>query len=255
VLAVYRKVFDADAVTGLRSGLAELGGVLGEARDLEVRIQQAELVGSSSTSQDEAELVGWIVTDLEERYRLAHDQVTAWCLSPRYAELTELLLRWSTDPPLGDRAARPAVKTARKGLLRQADRTVTAADDLDVARLAAPWSATAAHGLAEAHETRKAARRLAHATSAVTESPTSVLDGPAPALGEQASRLQGVLGAHRDAVMLAAHVAQLATGPERDRGPFHSVVEGADQLARAALGDLVPAVKGLVEAREAFAAS
>ena len=255
VLAVYRKVFDADDVAGLRVRLAEFGAVLGDARDLEVRLAQVELVGGALALDAESEVVRWIADDLEERYRLAHAQLTGWCLSPAHAELTKLLMHWATDPPLGPWAQRPAAKTARKRVRRQADRTVAATDGLDVARLAAPWSATAAHGLHEAHEARKAARRLAHATTAVTEDPTAVLGEQAQALGEQASRLQKVLGEHRDALMLAAYAAELAAGPERDRGPFDAVVDGADQLARAALADLVPAVAGLQEARDAFAVS
>lgn len=253
VLAVYRNVFDVDAVAGLRERLAEFGAVLGDARDLEVRIEQAELVGSTLTREGEAEITAWIVRDLHERYRLAHTQVTAWCLSPAHADLTELLLRWAVDPPLGAKATRPAAKTARRRLRRQADRVVAATDRLDVGRLAAPWSPAAAHGLALAHEARKAGRRLAHATAAVTEDPTPLLGEEARTLGEQGSRLQKVLGAHRDAVMLAAHVAELAAGPERERGPFDAVVDGADQLGRAALADLVPAVAGLSEARDTFA--
>src|SRR5918998_3119829 len=69
VLAVYRKVFDSDAVAGLRDRLADFGAVLGEARDLEVRIQQAQVVAGSLTAV-ESDLVEWIVRDFEERYRL-----------------------------------------------------------------------------------------------------------------------------------------------------------------------------------------
>lgn len=253
VLAVYRNVFDAEALAELRVLLAEFGTVLGDARDLEVRAEQAALLGSTMTRASETELVEWLVRDLEERYRLAHTQVTAWCLSPAHGELTTVLMRWAAEPPLSPEAEKPAARMARRRLRRQADRVATATDDLDVGRLAAPWSAAAAHGLAEAHETRKAARRLAHATAAVTEEPAELLGGKARALGEQGSRLQKVLGSHRDAVLLAAHAAELAAGPERDRGPFDAVVDGADQLARAALDDLVPAVGGLLAARDTFA--
>jgi len=252
VLAVYRKAFDADAVARLRGLLAELGAVLGEARDLEVRTAQLQLVRAELSDDAAPELVARMTRELQGDYRLAHDRVTRWCVSPRHADLTEVLVRWAADPPLGAWARKPGAEAVRTRLGRQADRVAAVGAELDAGRLAAPWSATAAHGLAAAHEARKAARRLAHAAGAVTDEPAALLGDDARALGEAGSRLQTVLGAHRDAMMLAAHAARLAAGREGDRGSFDAVVEGAKRLARAALTDLVPAVAGLQAARDGF---
>ncbi len=254
VLAVYSGVFDGDELAVLRARLATFGHVLGAARDLEVRAAEAAEVAGALGLADA--LDEWLVAGLRDRHRAAHDAFVRWCAGEEMVSTTAELVRWAAGPPPRDDASRPARKTVRRALRRQARKAVRAADALDAERLAQPAAPGFDAALEHAHELRKAARRLAHAATAVTKDPTGVLGSRAKALKKAGSGIHDVLGAHRDAVLLAAHARSVGDAAEADgvpREPFDAVAREAERRGREALADLPAAVGRLREACEKFA--
>ncbi|THJ00131.1 CHAD domain-containing protein, partial [Nocardioides sp.] len=153
------------------------------------------------------------------------------------AALDALLATWSVAPPLTDRARRPAEKVATKAVRRQVERVLAATHHLDDP-----------DHVDEAHEVRKAARRLRHAADAVSRPPASTLAGWAPTVGGLGQRIQGMLGDHRDALLLADHVREHAADVA-DPAPYLQLVAHAEREARQAIGGLVQAVLELRDAR------
>jgi CHAD domain-containing protein len=253
VLAVYSGVFDGEELAALRPRLATFGHVLGAARDLEVRAAEAAEVAGALGLGDV--LDERLVAGPRDRHDAAHDAFVRWCAGEEMARMTAELVRWAAGPPPGDDADRPARRTVRRALRRQARRAVRAADAVDHGRLAQPAAPGFADSLEQAHELRKAARRLSHAAAAVTTDPTAVLGGPAKALTKAGSGIHDVLGAHRDAVLLAAHARDVGDAAEADgapREPFDAVAREAERRGREALADLPAAVGRLREACDAF---
>ncbi|MGW2662769.1 CHAD domain-containing protein [Nocardia tengchongensis] len=231
VLKSYRRVLRRRAVGEITDELRWLAGLLGVARDAEVRAERfTALLGDTGVPLDDAVSTGVddavpagakqsmpagekstrqedfgqrLVAEERAIYADAHRAVVDAFDNDRYTALLGTLHGLITDPPLkGSRAAEPAEPVFTKVLRR---------DLRDLRHLV-----HSEHGLAGAerierlHDIRKAAKRLRYSAEAAT----TVLGKPAENLGKQAKHLQGVLGDHRDAVealhTIRTHVADTA---------------------------------------------
>ncbi|QVI24208.1 CHAD domain-containing protein [Nocardia tengchongensis] len=236
VLKSYRRVLRRRAVGEITDELRWLGGLLGVARDAEVRAERfTALLGDTGEPLDDAvpasvdaavpasakqsvpageksarrEDFGQRLVAAERAiYADAHRAVVDAFDNDRYTALLGTLHALITDPPLKDsRAAEPAEPAFTKVLRR----------DLRELR----HLVHSEHGLAGAeriellHDIRKAAKRLRYSAEAAT----TVLGKPAENLGKQAKHLQGVLGDHRDAVealhTIRTHVADADSSYQR----------------------------------------
>lgn len=232
VLAAFRRYLDKDAAAELRSALKEWGDALGRARDLEVRLMDAAVAADAVGLDDDARAV--LLDPLRAAHERAHADVVRWTPSGqgsgqgRGRELFRLLDDWAAAPRLGDRAARPAKKAARRAVRRQTARTLGSAGDLT--------------NLESAHELRKAARRLRHTCDAITRQPVGLLGRRTKDLGSAGHRIQSLLGDHRDALLLAEHARE-----RTDASPEYDAVVGrCQEQALAALADLPAALGELV---------
>ncbi|WP_278236729.1 CHAD domain-containing protein [Isoptericola sp. AK164] len=253
VLAVYRPAFERDQVKDLRRRLAELGDVLGEARDLEVRRADVESVGGAASVPRQAR--ERIVEDLDRQHAAAHARFVEYAGSPTMAVTTAELIRWVQEPPLGKAADRKAATVARKRLRKAVRRAERAAAELDLAALTDATAEDVATSenledlLARAHEVRKAGRRVSQATRAVTRSPTRVLGSSAKDLGAAGKTIQSTLGDHRDAMLLATLAREHADRAEaagEDRGPYDRLARAAVRRARSALEAVPEALEHLL---------
>lgn len=250
VLAGFRSTSDRPAAHELRDRLHAFGDVLGEVRDLEVRAALAGRLGGGLALPPEAQAA--LVDDVLTARRTAHARLRAWWETDEADELRSCLTAWDEAPALGPKATRSARKTARKAVLRQADRALRAAAGIDLVLLAERPDAELAH----AHELRKAGRRLRHVVDAVTGSPADVLGGKARRLGKVGHRLQSDLGDHRDACQVAATALMLAEEAARDgrpRAPYDAVAAAARRAGRVALDGVADAVTELRIRRDEFA--
>lgn len=225
VLAAFRRYLDKDATAELRTQLKEWGGVLGRARDLEVRVQQAAAAAEAVDLDKRTRFA--LLDPLKAAHTQAHTDAVSWIRSDRGRDLARLLEAWAARPPLVERASRPAKKAARRAVRRQVERTLDAARDLEE-----PESV---------HELRKAARRLRHTCDAITRAPVGLLGRRTMDLGSAGHRIQSLLGTHRDALLLADHVRAHANGSPA----YDAVVSLCHEDALTALADLPAALSDL----------
>lgn len=223
LLTSFGDCFEPGPALGLSEVLASYGGLLGECRDLEVRA--ADAAAALTALGLEEVLADQVVAPLLRDHAAAHDRLVAWHGGPGPEELDAEMQRWASGPPLAPRAGKPADRVATRAVRRQVRRVLDRAD-------------AAVNGSEEGrHDLRKAARRLRHTVD--------VVHGPS-ALGRLGQEIQGVLGDHRDALLLADHVLRCATG-EPDRSSYDLVVAYADGVAHGALAGLDVALTRLRE--------
>lgn len=224
VLRSYRRLFDRSVTTDLRAELKWLAGLLGVARDAEVRAERfAALLdtGSAGDEQDDsaaetgpgaksgdadgrrAAVATRLVDAQRGVYASAHAEVLEALDSRRYAELRGTLERWRTDPPLrGKRGGAPAKKVFRTVLERDTERLRT--------RIHAEPDRPDDERVAALHDIRKAAKRLRYSAEAAVRT----LGEDADELRGRAKKVQTVLGDHRDAVEAAQTIFAAATEAE-----------------------------------------
>ncbi|NHA01813.1 CHAD domain-containing protein [Nocardioides sp. W3-2-3] len=142
------------------------------------------------TSASPTSLGPVVVAPLEQVHAAAHAVLVEWHAGPEAAALDALLDRWAQEPPLTKRARRPAARVARKAVRRQVRRVLARSDR------------------GAEHDLRKAARRLRHTADAV-----AAVHARAAALGKLGHQVQGVLGDHRDALLLAEHARRCGAEP------------------------------------------
>lgn len=235
VLRAFETCFDADAVAELRDCLKSYGDLLGACRDLEVRADHC--ARAIAEVELEPGLQEPLVLPLLAAHRAAHATLVAWHRGPELAALDTLLDLWSTAPPLTARATKDAEKVATKAVGKQVDRVLRAGHELDDPERAD-----------QAHDLRKAARRLRHTADAVSGPPAAVLAGWAPTVGALGHAIQAMLGEHRDALLLAEHVRRHAEA-STDAASYLALVAHAEREARMAIGGLARAVLELRERR------
>ncbi|MEV4127921.1 CHAD domain-containing protein [Nocardia sp. NPDC049707] len=245
VLRSYRTLFEATPIAEMQQELKWLAGLLGVARDAEVRAERFTALLAAHAPQDEfarlaakstapkaagngyapstTEYVRTELVDAErERYRNAHAEILAALDHHRYHTLRHRLSAWRTDPPLDpEQSKQPAAEVFERILRRDrkrlrrlvyAEPTVSPAERVDLL-----------------HDIRKAAKRLRYSCEAATD----VLGSAAKDLGTEAKHLQTVLGDHRDAV--DSRIAILARAAEaHDTGvdaTIYELLADAEEIA------------------------
>ncbi|MET0673004.1 MAG: CHAD domain-containing protein [Microbacterium pygmaeum] len=228
LLAAYRRLLEVPGSTALAGELQAWGTSLGVARDAEVRAEQlAEalcrdgdtpaaraLVESRRASSDAASRRLREVHDLERTTRMR-------------ALLDEFVLALRADEE-----ADASPRSIRRRIRGEAERTVKRAAGAD-------------GSLESYHRLRKSARRLRHAVEAVTDDPPGLFGARIRRLGRRAHRIHGLLGDHRDAVLLADELEHEA-GLAQHRGEEATDLEAAAARARANATEILA---GLDQAR------
>ncbi|NKY88284.1 CHAD domain-containing protein [Nocardia veterana] len=232
VLRSYRKVFQRKDIDAIRDELRWLAGLLGVARDAEVRADRfAALLAEYPDIQ--RRLGRRLVSSERAAYTDAHRAVLHALDGERYTSLRTRLLGLRTDPPL-----------RRKRAARDAEQVFTAAVRADLRRLQrrvrAEREVDDADCVEALHDIRKAAKRLRYSAEAATD----VLDGPAEDLARHAKKVQSVLGDHRDAIEALATITARAEAVRTrgaDTGPYELLCAAEAEAARTAL-DQYPAL-------------
>ncbi|MGW1738992.1 CHAD domain-containing protein [Nocardia sp. NPDC001965] len=226
VLRSYRTLLEPDADNRMRTELAWLAGILGVARDAEVRAERfAELLDRHADPESAAleATRDRLVRTERDRYATAHDAVLTALDSDRYRAMRRELTEWGHTPPLRDTASgAPATEVFR---------TVLGKDRKRVRRLVRSEPTVApAERVELLHDIRKSAKRLRYSCEAAT----AVLGDSAAHLGKRAKNLQTVLGDHRDAVesydALRARAAEAHTAGE-DTALFETLADAEDTAA------------------------
>ncbi|WP_328411196.1 CHAD domain-containing protein [Nocardia sp. NBC_00403] len=252
VLRSYRSLFEQAPAAAMGDELKWLAGLLGVARDAEVRAERftallAEHAGpesgtaasdsgaaaeSSATTAGQpdsaeptdADIVA-VTTELvgaeQAKYARAHAEILAELDGHRYRKLRDELSAWRTDPPLDPtEAARPAANAFERVLRRDRKRLRR----LVFAEPAVP----PAERVELLHDIRKSAKRLRYSCEGAAET----LGAAAADLGSSAKRLQTVLGDHRDAVeSREAILARAAESPVRGRvAALYEILADAEEI-------------------------
>ncbi|MEU4568411.1 CYTH and CHAD domain-containing protein [Micromonospora sp. NPDC023956] len=201
-LRTFARLLDAAWADPLADELRWLGGVLGEARDVEVlRDRLRRTAGADPVSPLDAGAVERLDAALAARQRQAATAVADALRSPRYLALVESLVAADRAPGLTSKADTPAGKALPR-LVRK------------------PWrrlaQGNARHGGVPAldplgpdeqwHDVRKAAKRARYALEAVAP----VLGTGATKLAQAVRESQTLLGAHQDAAVAAETWTALA---------------------------------------------
>ncbi|MFI1919475.1 CHAD domain-containing protein [Nocardia sp. NPDC020380] len=202
VLRSYRRIMQRKPIGEITDELRWLAGLLGVARDAEVRADRFEaLLCEKPASFDEKtvplgeksaprpDFGARLVADERRFYAGAHAAVVDAFDNRRYRALTDRLHGMIAQPPLrGAHADEPA---------REVFATVLKHDLRDLRRLVRMEPALSEEDRVEhLHDIRKAAKRLRYSAEAAAD----VLGDPATDLARNAKRLQTVLGDHRDAI-------------------------------------------------------
>ncbi|WP_084505626.1 CHAD domain-containing protein [Nocardia harenae] len=242
VLRSYRTLFAAEPAAALGAELKWLAGVLGEARDAEVRAERfAGLVQAHSkrgTVRRDA-LAGRLVRAERDRYAAAHAAVLEALDGERYAALHAELARWRSGPPLLPTRSQLPAPQVFEGILRADRKRLTKkAGKLD--------SVSGAERIELLHDIRKSAKRLRYSCEAATET----IGDEAAAAGNRAKKVQTVLGDHRDAVESREAILVRAQQAEADGGArkiYASLARAERKAAKKALAKYPAALAKLKE--------
>lgn len=218
----FARILDSQATRPVLAELAWLGRQLGEENDTNSTIKELR-------RHYEALPPELIVGPVEIQARRELDQLAAHgtdttqatLVSPRYTALRQELDRLLADPPLTERAARPAATELPKSMakaLRKLDRHLVTAQALP----AGPERDDALH------EARKADKLLRY----VTEIATPVIGKPARRLGRQAKKLQDLLGDYQDAVVTRPLLYKLGAAAAANGQPIgtYYLVDALEQV-------------------------
>ncbi|WP_255218375.1 CHAD domain-containing protein [Nocardia abscessus] len=227
VLRSYGTLLVKKPAAAMNAELKWLAGLLGEARDAEVRADRfAALLAEHGEQAEPADLdavTARLVNAERDRYRAAHDEVLAALDGKRYRKLHDELARWRTAPPLRhSRAEAPATEVFGEVLRRDLDR---------VASLVRAEPTVDPHERVELlHDIRKSAKRLRYSCEAAEQ----VIGDEAAERGRRAKKLQTVLGDHRDAVeshSAIVHRAAEAAAADEDAGLYDILAAAEDAAA------------------------
>jgi CHAD domain-containing protein len=213
-LATHRALYDEPELESLRDSLSRFGAVLGETRDLEVRLDwAAEALDdlASDRGVDDPDARRRLVDDTRAEHDAAHRRLVAAMSSAPYFRLLDALDAFTAAAPVVDGAAAPGApmprKEAKKALRKTGRRALKReVKAREARRVLGPDIVAAASALGALHDARKAARRLRHAAEFSTAGAAGVLGGRAEELGDRAEELQDALGWHRDASLFAEFV-------------------------------------------------
>ncbi|MGW5385937.1 CHAD domain-containing protein [Nocardia sp. NPDC003963] len=240
VLRSYKTLVDPDADNRIRTELAWLAGILGVARDAEVRAERFAALLDRFADPGSAALESTrdrLVRAERDRYAAAHGEILTALDSDRYRAMRRELRKWRKKPPL-----RAAVIGAPAGEIFD---SVLRRDRKRVRRLVrAEPTVAPAERVELLHDIRKSAKRLRYSCEAAT----AVLGDPAADLGKRAKHLQTVLGDHRDAVeshdALRARAAEARTAGA-DTSLFERLADAEDTAAGRCLAQYPAAAAAL----------
>ncbi|UGT45083.1 CHAD domain-containing protein [Nocardia yamanashiensis] len=245
VLKSYRRILRRKAIGETTDELRWLAGLLGVARDAEVRAQRfAALLGEQATAFDgetvplgekstpEKDFGAELVAAERRFYAGAHRAVVDAFDSRRYHLITARLHALVSDPPLRAGHAEQPAADVFAAVLRS--------DFRDLRRLVRNEPPPGAPDrIDHLHEIRKAAKRLRYSAEAAV----AVLGDPAAQLARNAKKLQGVLGDHRDAVEA---LETLRTHAEHtDESGFQRMCDAEEAAAAKALEQYPAAIEFL----------
>ncbi|WP_416565433.1 CHAD domain-containing protein [Nocardia testacea] len=226
VLRSYKKLLDPDADNRMRTELAWLAGLLGVARDAEVRA--GRFAALLDRYADPASAVfestrDRLVRAERDRYAAAHGEILTALDSDRYRTMRRELKQWRTDPPLRESVAATAAGEMFESVLRKDRKRVRGL-------VRSEPTVAPAERVELLHDIRKSAKRLRYSCEAAT----AVLGDTAADLGKRAKHLQTVLGDHRDAVesydALRARAAEAHAAGE-DTTLFETLADAEDIAA------------------------
>jgi CHAD domain-containing protein len=251
VLAAFRTVLDRGVTDDIRIRLRELGSVLGEARDAEVRRQRAiDLLDDVALDhgsrhrmepqQPDADLRRRLVDDALGEYRVRHEDVVEYLDGADYLRLLDDLDELLARPPIMPGAMADAPTELRAALSRQARRARK--------RLARAHE----DDLVSMHEARKAARRMRYVAESLSDGAGAVLGKKTRILADAGRELQSASGDHRDAVLYVAHlddVAGAAAEAGEDTAGYGTLADAERRQARAALDRFEAAAEELRRVR------
>jgi CHAD domain-containing protein len=207
-LQAYRRVLDRDATRSLTDELKWLAAELAPARDTEV------MAGRFSTlvGEQRAELVlGPVAATLDRTFARqqvqARERALAALNSDRYLALQDAIDALLTDPPLTDRAERPARRELTKDVRRAYRRLRRRMADVEEQ----PVGDARDQAL---HEARKAAKRVRYAAEAAEPAAGK----PAKRLRKRLKPMQSVLGDHQDAVVARPVLRELGAQVHQEGG-------------------------------------
>jgi CHAD domain-containing protein len=242
VLRSYRKVLHAAALGEIRDELRWLAGLLGEARDAEVRgerfaalleeYRSAEPGEQESAEHRAAQLrtIRRLVKNERAQYIAAHRVLLDALDDARYARLRTALLDLRGNPPLrrrGESDATRVFSTVLRDDFHELNRLVR-----DEAAMRADPATGESERIERLHDVRKSAKRLRYSAEAAEQ----VLGGPATELADRAKKLQSVLGDHRDAIEAMASIRLAADhSGAADTSAFDRLYQSEADAARKAL--------------------
>jgi CHAD domain-containing protein len=257
VLAAYRQLFDEQRVSSLRRQLKDLGGVLGTARDAEVRAQRADdELSELSYRADDAARRRLVEGSLEE-YRQAHQAALRLLSSAVYYRLFDALDEFVANPPLSEfgRKGQSIKVVAAKVINRELRRLRKRAGEAAFAVASSRTGSIGGPRDGLLHNTRKAARRLRFAADAVSRGDTAVLGKRYRRIAAGAERVQDALGDHHDSVLFVEHLlltSNRAHAAGENTFVYGTMAARAQQRGSAALDASPKALKRLERRAESL---
>ncbi|ANY08098.1 CYTH and CHAD domain-containing protein [Pseudonocardia sp. HH130630-07] len=230
-LRTYRRLLPGPRTAHLVAELRWLGRELAGERDAEV--QQARLE-ERLAALDPDLVLGTVRADVARHFARTRATtsavVGATVDGERYAALHGALRRMLADPPLSERAARPAAEV----LPRLVGRTARRLDRR--MRIALADLADGRVAPVSLHDARKSGKQLRYAT----EVARPAVGKPATVFAKRMKAVQTVLGDHQDAVVSRELLRGLADG---STGAFTlGVLHGRDSATMAGLEDRLPEI-------------
>ena len=232
-LQAYRPLLDRGRTDPLVDGLRALGRALAPARDAEVLHAR---ISDGLRGLEPELLLGPVQAQVTRHYARVEGEATAAVLSTldgeAYARLRRDLDDLLQDPPLTERAARPARKELPVHVARAARRLSGAVE------VAVDPEAEAEDRDLAVHDARKAGKRLRYATEVAR-----------PAVGKDAKRFakemkgfQDALGEHQDTVVAREALRELAAraNGKGENGFAFGVLHGLDTARAAAIEEQLP---------------
>ncbi|MGH3458513.1 CHAD domain-containing protein [Aeromicrobium sp.] len=205
-LATFRPLLDRERTEPLRDELTWIAGVLGTARDAEVKHQQlAALIADEPFDIVLDRFSRRVDRDLGDAYRLAHRRSIEAMQSERYYTLIDNLEALMTNPPWtppADQQATDVLPARVSKEFKRFRRCAAAAED-------APDRPMRDERL---HEVRKAAKRARYAAEPLVP----IYGRDAAQFAEAIERVQTVLGDYHDVVITHPLLRQLTVQADLD---------------------------------------
>jgi CHAD domain-containing protein len=242
VLRSYRALLDPGPVREIRDELRWLAGLLGPARDAEVRADRfaalLEDVPTAAGGAAQRRTIRRLIRTERVHYTAAHRTLVGELGGPRYAQLVATLGDLRRDPPLRRPRAESEATRAFGTVLRNDFRRLRRLVREELALPVDP--ATEPERIEHLHDIRKSAKQLRYSAEAAAR----VLGDPAAELAERAKKLQSVLGDHRDAVEAMATIRTAAARTRTaDTSTFDRLTRSEADAARKALEQYAPATE------------